>query len=163
LALKGNGFEWIRNVTWTGGTEMEDNKAGAHTGSGFQGGEGVAFRKAAGGGAGIRKFIGIRVGAEEFDRHGTKIVKDIDPGGLRRLAFREDPGPKIEAGVVAEFHRGEAKVGGLSKEGGTIGRAVGVPAGRKGKGGSGHAGSVSRKKKKRAKGFFEAGPRPGFP
>jgi len=163
LALEGKGFERIRNVAWTGGTEMEDHEAGADGGSGFQGGDGVALRKAAGGGAGIGKLVSIRVGAEEFDRHGTKIVKDIDPGGLRRLAFREDPGPKIEAGVVAEFHRGEAKIGGLSKEGGTIGRAVGVPAGRKGKGGSGHARSVSRKKKKRAKGFFESGPRSGFP
>lgn len=162
LSLEGKGFEGIRNMAWTGGTEMEDNEAGAHGGGGFQGGEGVAFRKAAGCGAGIGKFIGIRVGAEEFNGNGAKIVEDIDPGGLRRLVFCEDPGPKIEAGVVAEFHRGEAKIGGLSEEGGAIGRAVGVPAGRKGKGGSGHAGSVSRKKKKRAKGFFETEPRPGF-
>jgi len=122
----------------------------------------VAFRKAAGGGAGIGKFVGIRVGAEEFDGNGTKIVKDIDPRCLGRLALCKNAGPKIEAGVVAEFHGGEAKIGGLPEEGGAIGRAVGVPAGRKGKGGSRHAGSVSRKKKKRAKGFFEAGPRPGF-
>ena len=67
----------------------------------------MAFRKAAGGGAGIGKFVSIRMGAEEFDRHGTKIVKDIDPGGLGRLAFCEDSGPKVETGVMAEFHGGE--------------------------------------------------------
>jgi hypothetical protein len=100
----------------------------------------VAFRKAAGGGAGIGKFVGIRVGAEEFDGNGTKIVKDIDPRCLGRLALCKNAGPKIEAGVVAEFHGGEAKIGGLPEEGGAIGRAVGVPAGRKGKGGNGHAG-----------------------
>jgi hypothetical protein len=93
LSLEGEGFEWIRNMAWTGGTEMEDNEAGAHGGGSFQGGEGVAFRKAAGVGAGIGKFIGIWVGAEEFDRHGTKIVEDIDPRGSGRLAFREDSGP----------------------------------------------------------------------
>jgi len=104
LSLEGKGFEWIRTMAWTGGTEMEDNEAGSHGGGGFQGGERVAFRKAAAGGAGIGKFIGIRVGAEEFDGNGTKIVKDIDPGGLGRLAFCEDSGPKVETGVMAEFH-----------------------------------------------------------
>jgi hypothetical protein len=163
LALEGKGFERIRNVAWTGGTEMEDHEAGSDGGSGFQGGDGVALRKAAGGGAGIGKLVSIRVGAEEFDRHGTKIVEDIDSGGLDRLALCKNAGPKIEARVVTEFHGGETKIGGLSEEGGSISRAVGVPAGRKGKGGNRHAGSVSRKKKKRAKGFFEAGPWPGLP
>ena len=90
----------------------------------------MAFRKAAGGGAGIGKFVSIRMGAEEFDRHGTKIVKDIDPRGLGRLAFCEDSGPKVETGVMAEFHGGETKIGGLPEKDASIGRAVGVPAGR---------------------------------
>ena len=67
----------------------------------------MAFRKAAGGGAGIGKFVGIRVGAEEFDGNGTKIVKDIDPRGLGRLALCKNAGPKVETGVMAEFHGGE--------------------------------------------------------
>jgi len=139
LALEGKRFEGISDVAGSGRAKVKDNEAGAHTGSGFQGGERVAFRKAAGGGAGIGKFVGIGVGADEFDRHRAKIVEDIDPGGLGRLAFRKDPGPKVKAGVVAEFNRGETKIGGLPEQGGAIGRAVGVPAGRKGKGGNGHS------------------------
>lgn len=163
LAVQGKEFEGIRHVAWTDGTEMEDHEAGTHGCGGFQGGDGVAFRKASGGGAGIGKFVGIRMGAEEFDRHGTKIMEDINAWSLGRLAFCKDPGPKIEPGVVAEFYGRKTKIRGLPEEGGAVGRAVGVPAGRKGKGGSGHAGSVSRKKKKRAKGFFEAGPGFGLP
>ena len=67
----------------------------------------MAFRKAAGGGAGIGKFVGIRMGAEEFNWNGTKIVKDIDPRGLGRLALCKNAGPKVETGVMAEFHGGE--------------------------------------------------------
>jgi hypothetical protein len=93
LAMEGKGFEGICDVAGSGRAKVKDNEAGAHSGSGFQGGERVTFRKAAGGGAGIGKFIGIRVGPEEFDRHGTKIVEDIDPRGSGRLAFCEDSGP----------------------------------------------------------------------
>ena len=67
----------------------------------------MAFRKAAGGGAGIGKFVSIRMGAEEFNWNGTKIVKDIDPRGLGRLALCKNAGPKVETGVMAEFHGGE--------------------------------------------------------
>jgi hypothetical protein len=47
------------------------------------------------------------VGAEEFDGNGTKIVKDIDPRCLGRLALCKNAGPKVETGVMAEFHGGE--------------------------------------------------------
>ena len=90
----------------------------------------MAFRKAAGGGAGIGKFVSIRMGAEEFNWNGTKIVKDIDPRGLGRLALCKNAGPKVETGVMAEFHGGETKIGGLPEKDASIGRAVGVPAGR---------------------------------
>jgi hypothetical protein len=47
------------------------------------------------------------MGAEEFNWNGTKIVKDIDPRGLGRLALCKNAGPKVETGVMAEFHGGE--------------------------------------------------------
>ena len=53
---------------------MEDNEAGADAGGGFEGGEGVSFGEAAGGGAWIGKFISVRVGAQEFDWDGAEVV-----------------------------------------------------------------------------------------
>ena len=35
MAVEGERFEGIRNVAWTGGTEMEDNEASAHGSGGF--------------------------------------------------------------------------------------------------------------------------------
>jgi len=67
-------------VAGAGGAEVEDNKAGTDAGGGFEGGEGVTFGEAAGGGAGIGKFVGVGVGAQEFDWDGAEIVQDIDSG-----------------------------------------------------------------------------------
>ena len=67
-------------MPWTGGAEVEDNKAGTDAGGGFESGEGVAFGEAAGGGAGIGKLVGVGVGAQEFDWDGAEVVQDIDSG-----------------------------------------------------------------------------------
>ncbi len=53
---------------------MENNEAGADAGGGFEGGEGVSFGEAAGGGAWVGKFISVGVGAQEFDRDGAEVV-----------------------------------------------------------------------------------------
>jgi len=80
LACEGKGFEGIDEVAGAGGAEVEDNVSGANAGGGFEGGEGVTFGEAAGGGAGIGKFVGVGVGAQEFDWDGAEIVQDIDSG-----------------------------------------------------------------------------------
>ena len=69
----------------------------------------------------------------------------------------ENSRPQAEAGVVADFDIGEAEVDGLAEEGGTVGGAVGVPAGGEGEGGWGHAGMSFAKRGVGAKGFFWEG------
>jgi len=61
-------------VAGAGGAEVENNEAGADAGGGFEGGEGVSFGEAAGGGAWVGKFISVGVGAQEFDRDGAEVV-----------------------------------------------------------------------------------------
>ena len=51
LAIESEGFEGIDEVAGAGGAEVEDNVSGANAGGGFEGGEGVTFGEAAGGGA----------------------------------------------------------------------------------------------------------------
>ncbi len=63
-----------------GGAKVEDNEAGTDAGGGFESGEGVSFGEAAGGGAWVGKLVGVRVGAQEFDWDGAKVVQDIDTG-----------------------------------------------------------------------------------
>jgi hypothetical protein len=53
---------------------VEDNEAGADAGGGFEGGEGVSFGEAAGGGARVGKFISVGVGAQEFDWDWAEVV-----------------------------------------------------------------------------------------
>lgn len=74
LAGEGKGFEGIDEVAGTSGAEVEDDEAGADAGGGFEGGEGVAFGEAPSGGSGIRKLVGVGVGAQEFDWDGAEVV-----------------------------------------------------------------------------------------
>ena len=53
---------------------MENNKAGADAGGGFESGEGVSFGEAAGGGARVGKLIGVGMRAQEFDWDGAEVV-----------------------------------------------------------------------------------------
>ena len=80
LAIESEGFEGIGKVAGAGGAEVEDNEAGTDAGGGFEGGERVSFGEATGGGAWVRKLIGIGVGAQEFDWDGAEVVQDIDSG-----------------------------------------------------------------------------------
>ena len=52
----------------------------------------------------------------------------------------ENSWPEAEAGIVADFDSGEAEVDGLAEEGGPVGGAVGVPAGREGESRGRHTG-----------------------
>jgi hypothetical protein len=114
------------------------DEAGSDGGGGLKGGEGVAFRKATCCGVGVRKFVGVGVWAKKLDGDGAEVVQDIDLGCVRVSMFSEDSGPEVKAGVVAEFDSREAEGGGLAKEGGAVGGAVGVPAGGEGEGGGSH-------------------------
>ncbi len=67
-------------MPWTSGAEVEDDEAGTDAGGGFEGGKGVTFGEAAGGGAWVGKLVGVGVGAQEFDWDGAKVVQDIDSG-----------------------------------------------------------------------------------
>ena len=69
----------------------------------------------------------------------------------------ENSWPEAEAGIVADFDSGKAEVEGLAEEGGTVGGAVGVPAGGEGEGGLGHEGMSFAKRGVGAKGFFSMG------
>ena len=69
----------------------------------------------------------------------------------------ENSWPEAEAGIVADFDSGEAEVDGLAEEGGTVGGAVGVPAGGEGEGGGRHTGTSFAKRGVGAKGFFWEG------
>ncbi len=69
----------------------------------------------------------------------------------------ENSRPEAKAGVVADFDRREAEVDGLAEEGGPVGGAVGVPAGREGEGGGRHTGTSFAKRGVGAKGFFWEG------
>ena len=53
---------------------MENNKAGADAGGGFEGSEGVSFGEAAGGGVWVGKLIGVGMRAQEFDWDGAEVV-----------------------------------------------------------------------------------------
>ena len=52
----------------------------------------------------------------------------------------ENSRPEAKAGIVADFDSGEAEVDGLAEEGGPVGGAVGVPAGREGESRGRHTG-----------------------
>ena len=52
----------------------------------------------------------------------------------------ENSWPQAEAGIVADFHGGEAEVDGLPEKGSAVGGAVGVPAGGEGEGWGRHTG-----------------------
>ena len=74
LACEGKGFEGIDEVAGAGGAEVENNKAGADAGGGFESGEGVSFGEAAGGGSRVGKLIGVGMRAQEFDWDGAEVV-----------------------------------------------------------------------------------------
>ena len=92
----------------------------------------MALGKTTGGGAGIGKFVSVGVGTEEFDGNGAKVVKDIDLWGVGHFMFGQNSGPEAEPGVMAEFNVIKSKGGGSAKEIGSVGGAVGMPAGREG-------------------------------
>ena len=140
LAAGGEEFERVGPVVGAGGAEMKNDQAGADAGGGLERGEGVAFSQAAGGRAWIGKFIGVGVWAEQFHGDGTKVVQDIDLGGGGGFGLGENARPKVKACVVTEFDAVEAEFGSLLKKRGTLGGAVGMPAGGKGEGGRRHSG-----------------------
>lgn len=146
LACEGEGLQGISQILRAGGAEMKNDEAGSDGGGGLKGGEGVAFREATFSGAGVRKFVGVGVWAKKLDGDGAEVVQDIDLGCVRVSMFSEDSGPEVKAGVVAEFDSREAEGGGLAKEGGAVGGAVGVPAGGEGEGGGSHSRRASLKK-----------------
>ena len=146
LACEGEGFQGIGQTPRPGRAKVKYDEAGSDGGGGLKGGEGVAFREATSCGVGVRKFVGVGVWAKKLDGDGAEVVQDIDLGCVRVSMFSEDSGPEVKAGVVAEFDSREAEGGGLAKKGGTVGGAVGVPAGGEGEGGGSHSRRASLKK-----------------
>jgi hypothetical protein len=100
LACKGERFEWIVEVAWAGRAKVKNNEASSDRSSSFERGQRVALGKKTRGGAGVGKFVCVGVGAEEFDRDGTKVVKDIDLWGVGHFMFGQNSGPEAEPGIM---------------------------------------------------------------
>jgi hypothetical protein len=103
LARQGHGFERLDQVTRSGRANVKDDEAGSDRGGAIKGFEGVTFRQAAGGGAGIGKFIGIGMGPKDFHGHRTKVMENLDFRCPAGFVFCKNPRPKGIAGVVAEL------------------------------------------------------------
>jgi len=103
LACQGERFQGIVEVAGAGGAKVKNDEAGPDRGRGLERGQGVAFGQVTGGEAGIGKFVGVGVGAKEFDGDGAKVVEDVDLGGVGQRMFGQDSGPEAEAGVMAEL------------------------------------------------------------
>lgn len=145
LAGQSHVLERVNQPPGSGGADMKNDQARSKRGGTVQRFERVAFRQSPGGGAGVREFVGVGMGAEDFHGHGTKIVQDLDFWCPTRFVFGQNAGPKRVAGVVAEFDLGEAQSGGFLQEGRAVGASFGVPAGGEGQVNVGHVSRVSAK------------------
>ena len=100
LACKGERFEGIVEVAWAGRAKVKNDEASSDRSCSFERGQRVALGKTTRGGAGVGKFVCVGVGAEKFDGDGTKVVKDVDLGGVRCFMFGQNSGPEAEPGVM---------------------------------------------------------------
>jgi hypothetical protein len=92
----------------------------------------VAFGESTGGFPGIGELVGVRVGAENLDGNGAKVVEHLDVGRARLAMRGHDSGPEAIAGVMAKLDGREAEACCLAEKFIPLLHPVRVPAGGKG-------------------------------